>query len=232
MTNELNTTRDGFDVPENRGGGMLRGKIIKYLSDRDCFVVDKLSELRTDTTLVAVDVITAWVHWRGGKPIQHLVTKPGQRHPDQDELPDRDQNLWEVGLNGDLADPWHDTRYLYLINPATGEEFTFVTETWGGRSAIGDLKAQIANVRCAHPRALPIVKLTSGPMKTRFGSGKRKPRFEVVGWRGSENKSTILPQTQPEQQNVTKLPTSQSSRRPETATGSLSIIDDGDEIPF
>ena len=50
---------------------------------------------------------------------------------------------------------------------------------------IGALKQQIANVRMAHPGALPLVQLASAPMKTRFGP-KPRPDFKVVGWRGGK----------------------------------------------
>jgi hypothetical protein len=55
----------------------------------------------------------------------------------------------------------------------------------GGRTAIGDLADQIANMRFAHPRAVPVVELGNAQMKTKFGV-KLRPLLKVLGWRNLE----------------------------------------------
>jgi hypothetical protein len=179
---------DGFSVQENLSSSYIQGKMLKFIDGR--FVVDKAEELPTDSTLVALNVITCWVHWENGKPIDHRVTQPGQQHPDRDELPDQDESLWPPGLNGEPEDVWKDTRYLHLIDPQTGADFTFVTDSYGGRRGVGNLKSQIYYVRMAHPAALPVVQLASAPMKTRFGL-KKRPEFKVVGWRGRQQRAAV-----------------------------------------
>ena len=174
---------DGFAVQENTGASMIVGKMVKFLDGR--YIVDKTEPLPATTTLVAVNVITAWVRWGDGNLPENRVTHVGQSHPLREELPDRDKTKWPPGLNDEPNDPWRDTRYLHLIDPNTGADYTFVTESYGGRKAIGALKQQIANVRMAHPGALPLVQLASAPMKTRFGP-KPRPDFKVVGWRGGK----------------------------------------------
>ena len=91
--------------------------------------------------------------------------------------------MWPPGLNDEPSDPWRDTRYLRLMDPKTGADYTFTTDSYGGRRAVGDLKSQIANVRSVHPVALPIVQLTSTMMPTKFGQ-KPRPDFKIVDWRG------------------------------------------------
>ena len=177
------TTDDGFAVQENAGGHIV-GRMLKFLDGK--FVVDKTETLPENTTLVAKAVITAWVHWVDGKPVEHRITQQGQSHPFRDELPDLDESTWPPGLNDEPADPWRDTRYLHLICPVTGQDYTFVTDSYGGRRAVGDLKGKIANVRAAHPHAVPIVQPTTGTMKTRFGT-KARPDFKVVGWRNRQD---------------------------------------------
>jgi hypothetical protein len=140
------------------------------------------------TTLVAINVVTAWVCWRNSKPTEHKVTQPGQPHPYREDLPDQDQSQWPPGLNDEPADPWRDTRYVHMVDPNTGQDYIFVTDSFGGRRAVGDLKSQIANVRVAHPSALPMVQLVSTMMKTRFGQ-KPRPDFKVVGWRGKQDEA-------------------------------------------
>ena len=175
---------DGFAVQENSGASMIVGRMLKFIDGR--FTVDKTETLPANTTLVAVSAVTVWVHWENNRPVEHRVTQPGQSHPYRDDLPDQDQTRWPLGLNNEPSDPWRDTRYLHLIDPNTGADFTFISDSFGGRRAVGDLKQQIANVRSAHPAAVPLVQLASTMMKTRFGQ-KPRPDFKIVGWRGKQD---------------------------------------------
>jgi hypothetical protein len=173
---------DGFDVQEPIGAGMIVGKMLKFTIDGH-FVADKVERLPANTTLVAMAMVTAWVHWDAGLPVEHRVTtQPGQ-HPVREELPDRDETKWPPGLDGKPADPWRDSRYVHMIDPNTGGDFTFVTETYGGRRAVGDLKAKIRNFRSVHPAAVPVVMLASTMMPTKFGP-KPRPDFKITGWHG------------------------------------------------
>jgi hypothetical protein len=70
---------------------------------------------------------------------------------------------------------------VYLVDQQSAAEHTFVTKSKGGRAAVSTLRNQLANMRAAHPRAVPIVELGSGKMKTGFGP-KAKPWLKVVGW--------------------------------------------------
>jgi hypothetical protein len=197
---------DGFTVTEKAGNNLIVGKMLKFTIDSK-YKVDKADILPTNTTLVAVDVTTTWVKWQDDKPIEHRITHPGQLHPDRDDLPDQDKTKWQRGLNGEPADPWRDTRYLRLIDPRTGQDYTFVTDTYGGRKAVGDLKSQIANVRFAYPGAVPVVQLGSTMMKTAFGL-KPRPEFKVVGWRNKGNAAVQLthsPQNEGGEQNPTEI---------------------------
>jgi hypothetical protein len=195
MSNELTPQGDdGFSVPENSKGQFIRGQMTKF--NDSVYIVDKTEPL-PDEPLIAVGAITAWVHWGkdkngNSKPIEHRVTAAGQIHPDRDDLPDQDESLWPLGLDGKPADPWKDTRYLNLINPWTGADYTFVTDSYGGRKGVGILKSKITNVRMAHPRAVPVVKCTTAPFKTQYGMRKR-PEFEVIGWRNTDSTPTIMP---------------------------------------
>jgi hypothetical protein len=173
---------DGFAVSEPRTGFIV-GSMVKFV-DRD-FVADKTEKLAEGTTLVALSTVTAWVKWAEGNPAEHRVTHAGQAHPHRDDLPDQDQGEWEIDekFTGKPRDPWHDTRYLYLIDPKNGRDLTFTTDTYGGRAAVGELKSAIANVRRARPGVVPLVKLGWKMMSTQFGPRPR-PVFEVVEWRG------------------------------------------------
>jgi hypothetical protein len=201
-----NNQADGFSVAEKTGNNLIVGKMLKFTVDSN-YKVDKADDLPDGTTLVAINVTTAWVKWLGEKPTEHRITRPGQVHPDRDDLPDQDKATWGSGLNGQPADPWRDTRYLRLIDPRTGQDYTFVTDTYGGRKAVGDLKSQIGNVRFAYPGALPVVELGSTMMKTSFGL-KPRPQFKVVDWRNKNNATVQLthgPQNKPPEQNLSEI---------------------------
>src|ERR1700759_4297327 len=184
MQDIIITANDGFAVQENAGATMIVGKMLKFTDGR--FVCDKTEALSDNTMLVTVGVTTAWVHWQDGKPIEHQITQVGQSHPYRDQMPDQDETQWPPGLNDEPADPWRDTRYLHLIDPNTGADSTYITDSHGGRRAVAELKAKIANVRTAHPAAVPVVLLTSTSWKTKYGP-KSRPHFKIVGWRGQRD---------------------------------------------
>jgi len=199
MGKELISQTDGFDVPENAGGQFIKGQMLKFIDGN--YVIDKTEPL-ADEPLVAIGVVTAWVRWgeddNGNKrPLEHRVTADGKIHPDRDDLPDQDDSLWLPGLNGEPADPWKDTRYLHLINPRTGADLTFISDSFGGRRGVGNLKSKINNIRMAYPGAVPVVKCQSVPFKTSFGM-KKRPEFEIIGWRNQHGGSVAVdPQSQP-----------------------------------
>ncbi len=171
--------RDGFSVNDGTSVSMIEGQMIKFVDGN--FFADKV-KLPADTTLVVVDMVTAWVHWQAGKPIDHRITQPGIPHPEREELPDQDKGKWSPGLGGAPEDPWKDTRYVFMIDPKSGADFTFVSDSFGGRKAVRVLRKQIENVRTEHPAAKPVVQLRSKPMSTKFGM-KVRPSFDVIDWR-------------------------------------------------
>jgi hypothetical protein len=173
------TGNDGFAVQEKRTTGLILGRMLKFQEGR--WRIEKEDFHPGNSHFAANGMATCWVKWQERRPVEHLVTQDGQRHPDREELGDLDQRRWEPGLNGEPADPWRDTRYLHLVDKRTGAELTFITDSFGGLRAVGDLRSQIANVRCAHPGARAVVQLGSAQWKTKFGL-KLRPQFHVVDW--------------------------------------------------
>jgi hypothetical protein len=183
MSNDLarRDDGDGFDVTEPRTG-FITGSMVKFV-DRD-FIADKTEKLPEGAELVALSAVTAWVKWAEGRPAEHRVTHAGKAHPRREDLPDLDQEEWEIDekFTGKAKDPWHDCRYLHLLDPRTGRDLTFTTDTYGGRAAVGELKDAIRNVRHARPGAVPVVKLGWKMMSTQYGPRPR-PVFQIVEWR-------------------------------------------------
>jgi hypothetical protein len=173
----MNGMNDGWDaVPLD--DNVIRGSMLKFIdgewADRDT------GDVLNGKQFAVVGVLVSWDHWVGGD-VTHDVTKPGQLHPKRSDLPDQDETQWEPGLDGKPADPRQDARYVYLVDQQSAAEFTFVTKSKGGRSAVSALRNQLANMRTAHPRAVAVVELLSQKMKTDFGT-KAKPWLKVVGW--------------------------------------------------
>ena len=77
-----NNQADGFSVAEKSGSNLIVGKMVKFTIDGK-YKADKADILPDNTTLVAIDVTTAWVKWQDGKPVEHRITQPGQVHPDR-----------------------------------------------------------------------------------------------------------------------------------------------------
>jgi hypothetical protein len=178
------TADDGFGVQEKASSSSIIGTMVKFVDNQ--FIEGKDKPLPIGTRLVAKATITAWVHWKDNKPVEHRITQTGQHHPDRGELPDLDETKWPPGLSSEPNDPWKDTRYLHLVDQQSGADYTFVTDSIGGKRGVADLKNQIANVRSSHPGAVPVVALGSTPWKTKFGI-RHRPQFHVVGWIGKDD---------------------------------------------
>lgn len=139
----------------------------------------------------AVGVETSWIRWEDKRPVERLVTRPGQRHPHRDELGHDDESKWERGPGGGPSDPWRDSREVKLVDPKTGAELIYSTSTFGGRDAVALLSQQIGNVRVVHPTATPIIELDSEKVSTKYGM-KPQPRLTVVGWVGRPVEEKLL----------------------------------------
>jgi hypothetical protein len=161
----------------------IRGSLLKF-ADWRWTSGKEAAPVEAGTKLVAIGTAAMWVRWEGSKPVEYRLREPGRRMPERSELGHDNKELWELGPDGGLKDPWANTRLVYLVDPQTAEAFTFSTSSIGGRGAVADLGDQIARMRTVYPDAVPIVELRAAEMPTRFGK-KSKPLFKVVDWRTS-----------------------------------------------
>jgi hypothetical protein len=198
MTNSSNEMTipaqdDGWGSVPPAPERFVKGKIIKF-RDGAYFIGAGRSEpiMPDELQLIALSVVVAWVRWADGTPVEQRVTGPHQRHPERDELGHLDESQWPT-FGDKPSDVWRDSRYVYLLDAQkTAELYTFVTETYGGRSAVGDLANQIARVRRAHPGAIPLVSLASEMMPTKTGD-RPKPYFRVIEWRPGKEGGSVPP---------------------------------------
>ena len=220
MQNAITITDDGFsdDAKENVNRA-IRGTLLKCSKGRWTMGPNN-DPVPPGLRLVVMESKAAWVKWWGGLPIEHIWRAPGQPLPEREDLPDGDPSLWETDADGEPKDPWQLTKYLFLVNPETAEQFTFSTTSWGGRSEINDLSEKIALMRVARPKAYPIVELATGTytLKKRRDLGPiPKPVFRIVGWTGGTNGDPLTP----------ALPLSDDGNEPPTTR---ELLDE--EIPF
>jgi len=203
---------DGWeDTAAELESQFIRGTLLKFADWRWSKGKDG-DEVEKGTQFLATGTVAAWVKWWDGKPVQHIKREPGRVLPDLDEMPDRDQSLWQLGPDGKLRDPWQNTRYVYLLDPISMEVLTFSTSSLGGRAAAINLADQIKRMRgLGRASALPVVELGAEKMPTRFGM-KSRPVFKIVKWYGGESANGGGPK--------------------EIAPPSLEEEMNGDEIPF
>jgi hypothetical protein len=109
--------------------------------------------------------------------------RPSGALPHRETLSHLEQGDWPAGIDGEPTDPWRNTRYFWLVNPATAETFTYTNSTYGTRLAYEELGSAVATMRKVHRKAAPIVELSATPMKTKRGT-KQRPHFAIVGWKG------------------------------------------------
>jgi hypothetical protein len=180
--NAVITTIDGFDAAaQDMSASPIRGINTKF-KDGDYFSFADKIDMR-DRTFVVLDVREGWQFLKKDCPPEYLMRAPGGLRPIQ---PNVDMAEWPLDLNGKPAHPWKYTRYLYLLDAATGEISTFWTNTVGGERAVRDLQDQVAFMRRMRPGAHPVVQLRSVPMPTQYGGTKLRPNFQLTGWKQAD----------------------------------------------
>jgi hypothetical protein len=134
--------------------------------------------------LVALGTTQALQCWSGGKPTDTVMASPGKPLPSADELNSQiPEDEWEKGLDGKPRAPWVLQHVAYLVDPVSCEAYTFINGTFGAKIAVERLAERVATMqRLRGGAALPVVKLESRPMKTKFGT-KLRPEFAIVEWR-------------------------------------------------
>jgi hypothetical protein len=131
----------------------------------------------------AIDIQAAWVKFLDGQVVDQRIGYP---MPAREDLDDNDEEDWPLGLDGRPADPWANQRYLYLIDPSTGSDYTFVTSSWGGRAAVEGLARAVSIKRTTVPGAVPIIQLDTVFKRSAKYGNVPTPKFTIIGWNGDD----------------------------------------------
>jgi hypothetical protein len=97
------------------------------------------------------------------------------------EIPEEE---WPIGLNGEPEKPWKVTYGVLLVNPETGELYSYAHNTFGAKVAyetLHDRMLMMCDLRGENVR--PLVNLTKKPMKSKKWGTVMRPDFEIVGWK-------------------------------------------------
>src|SRR5262245_32489419 len=141
-------TDDGFaQAAAEANRNLLKGEILKFLDG--VWSVGGQTVPR-DAKYVVTHVLAAWVRWEDKKPAQYEFARPSGMLPHRDALSHLDQADWPAGVDGEPSDPWRNTRFVYLLNPATAETFTATNSTVGMRAAYEALGKAVSTMRKVH----------------------------------------------------------------------------------
>ena len=163
---------------------------------------DTDEEISPDTDFIPLcdEILIGWIKFngKGEQPdrIQGLLYD-GFIMPPASSLPDRDRSKWELGLDGEPADPWQHQMCLILQSPGTHELGTFATSSRTGRRAIGNLLRHYDRMRKKDDDHYPVVRLKVSGYNHRDErvGWVHTPVFAVVG--KASKASAAIPDTSP-----------------------------------
>jgi hypothetical protein len=155
---------------------------VKFTNEANWVTRDGL-ELSPDLELVAINIARVVQKWQDQAPVETRILGPGEKFPDLNQLnTDTPRSEWGKGPDGQLRGPWQAQHILYLLDPATLDQFSFPTGTTGGAIAIRELVEKIKRMRkFKGPHLFPAVCLSDKFMQTKFG-GRQRPHFLIKHW--------------------------------------------------
>jgi hypothetical protein len=127
---------DGVEGVERPEAGIIQGTLVKFTNEATWETRDG-DTIGNDLELIAVGLERVVQKWCDGKPIETSILDPGQKFPDIEEMNEKIRREdWIEGPTGELRGPWQAQHVLYLLDPATMDQFTIATGTVGGRIAV------------------------------------------------------------------------------------------------
>src|SRR5262249_20270472 len=88
----------------------------------------------------------------------------------------------ERDMCGNPRPPYQLNHVIYLLNPVTAQKFTVINSTVGLSIAYRELVDAVRTMRKLRGVVVvPVVRLGSAPMKTKYGV-KSRPHFPIMRW--------------------------------------------------
>jgi len=180
---------DGFD-DTNIDDRLIQGTILRCTDG--LWGAKDGTPLSPEARFVALTTAEALQRWQDQRPVETILKQSGQRLPDIDKLNAKiPKKQWEKGLDGQLRAPWVHQHVVYLLDPKDAATYTFINSTTGARIAVERLKDKVKMMRALRgERVVPVVELSSKPMKTQFGI-KQRPDFVIHDWRNLGGPQTV-----------------------------------------
>jgi hypothetical protein len=170
----------GF-MDQNAGGG--GPPLMKWNGNEGKYLIRDGDTAFNDETFVlnAAGIVAGYIKFagKGEQPERRTgAIYPKDETPDRASLGDTDVSKWPPGrFSKEPEDPWTPVIELPLKHQETGEEYILSLQTKTSIGAARDLLTQLRRLPNGHD---PIIKLTTGSMKTKFGV-RKKPVLSIVG---------------------------------------------------
>jgi hypothetical protein len=127
---------------------------------------------------------SGWYFWQDKRLVFKIMGRrvDGFKSPARGALPLNDKKLWPGYSIGKPRDPFEQRDTLLLKDTASGELFTWITRTHGGRHhGIGKFLEEYTKQAKQYPGEDPVVISTSYDRDTDYGPTPT-PLLKIVGW--------------------------------------------------
>jgi hypothetical protein len=172
----------------------MSGTFFKFAKDGKFRKTSDDEEVPEGTELVVVydQIQVGWIKFngKGNEPDRKMgPIFDGFMPPPRGALGDDDESQWEIGLNGEPADPWQHQVLIPLFNPKMDELFVFNTTSITGRREVGYLIKHCDRMRRKEPNVYPVIKLQIGGFEHRDErvGWVKTPKFVIVGSAPKDN---------------------------------------------
>lgn len=170
---------------ENKQSG-IEGELLRFTKQGDWVSGVDQDELEEGTELImGINTLKlGWQKWQDQRPVAARLglLSEGYRPVDREELGDLNEDDWEE-LDGEARDPWQSVQQVLMMDPKSGQVYTFVTSSKSGIAALSEVVGAYGDrVQDGEDKeAMPVVSLQSGSYKHKTYGKIMIPVFELTG---------------------------------------------------
>lgn len=192
MANDLAPTtpqRNFFEAyGDAASGSSIIGDLLKFtkFGEWKAGIEETDIEMGTELLMYMPGLQIGWRKWLDNKIVENRMglVLDGFSPATRDQLGDDDESEWDAFDDGRPKDPWVFVNVVVMLDPNTGQLFTYPTQSKGGISAIGEVSKVYGARLHAHPNEIPVVELggRSYDHKNKSYGEIRAPVLKVIGW--------------------------------------------------